>query len=135
MKEEDRFLKQLSKLIIMIRGTNDSKLIHEFYDFMEILQKDYHRITEQEKSITELGKRIDSSSLRITKNHGMLFDDQIEMRHEMKRYMSSLDDKLSVVKKAMFLKPRKTGIFLFIYGKKFLDIAKEYEKKQKGDKV
>lgn len=135
MNKDNSFLKHLDKLILMIQKTNDSKLIYEFYWFLDMLKNDYDNHLKHEEKLDELEKKVDLTSLKIMKRHDMMFDDQIEMRYEIKRYINSLDKKLRIVEKCMFAKPRTTGMFLILLGKKFLNSAKDYEKKSKENEI
>ena len=135
MNKDNSFLKHLDKLISMIQKTNDPKLIYEFYSFLDMLKKDYDNHLKYEEKLNELEKRVDRTSLKIMKKHDMMFDDQIEMRYEMKNYSNWLVEKLDIVERCIFGKPRTTGIFLILYGKKFLDIAKTYDKKPDGNEI
>ena len=127
MTDDDSFLKQLDKITIMIKNTKNDQLLIEFYEFLNSIKKIYDVKDKIDDKYNKLDRKLDKASLSITKNHYERHDELIEMKHDVKDQLDTLATNLSLIERTIFVRPRKTGLMLIIYGKKFVDYAKKFE--------
>ena len=133
MTDDDSFIKQLDKITIMIKNTKNDKLLIEFYEFLDLVKKIINIKDKFDDKYNKLDRKLDKTSLSITKNHYESHDELIEMKHDIKDQIETLVTSLSLIERTIFLKPRKTGLMLIIHGKKFVDYAKKFEKEIIGN--